>query len=303
MKKQVGALYVILSAVLFGTMPLLAKIAYAHGSNAYTVAFGRFLLGSAILGAVILLLPGCSIRVDGRRLMELFKLSVSYALMPILLYTSYNYIDSGMATTLHFTYPVAVMLLLVVFCKKKLERKQVICAALCLAGMALLSSPDSHPSVPGILLAVGSGIVYAVYIVLLGKSTAGELHPLTLAFWLALFSAAEIGAAALVTRNLVFALDGIGWAAEAGMALFTTVFALVLFQKGLFLCGEVKASLLSTFEPLTGILIGVAAFREVLTPSKVLGIIGVLAAAVLLVLPVERGKEKNKVHDSGEGSR
>ena len=292
MKKQIGSLYVILSAVLFGTMPLLAKIAYAHGSNAYTVAFSRFLLGSAMLGIVILLLPGCSVKVGGRRLLELFKLSMSYALMPILLYSSYNYIDSGMATTLHFTYPVAVMLILVIFCKKKLERKQIICAALCLAGMALLSSPDSHPNVPGILLAVGSGIVYAVYIVLLGKSTAGELHPLTLAFWLALFSAAEIGAAALVTGNLVFTLDGIGWATEAGMALFTTVFALVLFQKGLFLCGEVKASLLSTFEPLTGILIGVVAFQEILTPSKAMGITGVLAAAVLLVLPVERGKEK-----------
>ena len=138
MKKQVGSLYVILSAVLFGTMPLLAKIAYAHGSNAYTVAFGRFLLGSAMLGIVILLLPDCSIRVGRQRLLELFKLSVSYALMPILLYTSYSYIDSGMATTLHFTYPVAVMLILVIFCKKKLERKQVICAVLCLAGMALL---------------------------------------------------------------------------------------------------------------------------------------------------------------------
>ena len=303
MKKQVGSLYVVLSAVLFGTMPLLAKIAYSHGSNAYTVAFGRFLLGSAMLGIVVLLLPDCSVRVGRQRLLELFKLSVSYALMPILLYTSYNYIDSGMATTLHFTYPVAVMLILVIFCKKKLERKQVICAALCLAGMALLSSPDSHPSVPGILLAVGSGIVYAVYIVLLGRSTAGELHPLTLAFWLALFSAAEIGAVALVTRNLVFTLDGIGWAAEAGMALFTTVFALVLFQKGLFLCGEVKASLLSTFEPLTGIMIGVIAFREVLTPSKVLGIIGVLAAAVLLVLPMERGKERNEAHDPMERSK
>lgn len=297
MKKQIGSLYVILSAVLFGMMPLLAKIAYAHGSNAYMVAFGRFFLGSAMLGLVILLLPNCSVKIGRQRLLELFKLSVSYALMPILLYASYNYIDSGMATTLHFTYPVAVMLILVIVCKKKLERKQVICAALCLAGMVLLTSPDSHPSVPGILLAVGSGIVYAVYIVLLGRSTAGELHPLTLAFWLALFSTAEIGAAALVTRNLVFSLDGIGWVAEAGMAFFTTVFALVLFQKGLFLCGEVKASLLSTFEPLTGILIGIIAFQEVLTPSKVLGIIGVLTAVVLLVLPL---RASNKEAETGE---
>ncbi len=288
MKKQLGSLYVIFSAVLFGMMPLLAKIAYAHGSNAYMVAFGRFLFGSAMLGLAILLMPNCSVRVSRQRLLELFKLSVSYALMPILLYTSYNYIDSGTATTLHFTYPVAVMLILVIFCKKKLERKQVICAVLCLVGMAFLFSPDSHPGIPGILLAVGSGIVYAVYIVLLGRSTVRDLHPLTLAFWLALFSAVEIGTAALIAGKLVFTLDGVGWAAEVGMALFATVFALVLFQKGLFLCGEVKASLLSTFEPLTGILIGVIVFHEALSMKEMIGIIGILTAAVLLVLKICR---------------
>ena len=285
MKKQFGSGFVILSAILFGTMPLLAKVAYAHGSNAYTVAFGRFLFGSIILGTVITLMPGHTVRINKRQLLELFKLSVSYALMPVLLYSSYNHIDSGMATTLHFTYPVAVMLIMVIFCKKKLERKQIVCAALCLIGLALLASPDGRVSIPGVLLAVGSGIVYAVYIVLLGQSSAKGLHALTLAFWISVFSAAEIGAVALVSRNLVFRLDAAGWAAEIAMAVFTTVFALVLFQKGVFLCGEVKASLLSTFEPLTGILIGVIAFHEVLTPNEFAGILSILAAAILLVLP------------------
>ena len=35
-QQKLGASLIILSAVLFGLMPLLAKIAYAHGSNAYT---------------------------------------------------------------------------------------------------------------------------------------------------------------------------------------------------------------------------------------------------------------------------
>ena len=292
MKKQAGNFYIILSAILFGTMPLLAKVAYAHGSNAYTVAFSRFFFGSIMLVIVIFLLPGCSIRIDKHLLLELFKLSVSYALMPILLYTSYNFIDSGMATTLHFTYPVVVMLIMVIFYKNRIDRKQVVCAILCLFGMSFLSSRDSQLSMPGILLSVGSGIVYAVYIVLLGKSTVKELHPLTLAFWLALFSAVEIGAVALFSRNLVLSLDKIGWAAQVGMALFTTVFALVLFQRGLFLCGEVKASLLSTFEPLTGILIGVTAFHEVLTCRKIIGILSILGAAMLLVLPLKKEEIK-----------
>ena len=289
-KTRLGAVYVILSAVLFGTMPLLARIAYAHGSNAYTVAFGRFFFGSILLGIAAALAPDCRIRLEKGQLPALLKLSVPYALVPILLYVSYNYIDSGMATTLHFTYPVAVMLIMALFCKARLDAKQIVCAVLCVGGMALLYTPNGQVNLLGSLLAVASGLVFAVYIVLLGKSAARELHALALAFWISLLSALEIGLIALLSGKLVFRLDAAGWAAEAVLALFATVFALVLFQKGVFLCGEVKASLLSTFEPLTGIVIGVVVFHEVLTVKEGIGMLSILAATVLLVLPSKRAE-------------
>ncbi len=289
-KSQIGVIYVLLSAILFGTMPLLARIAYAHGSNAYTVAFGRFFFGSIVLGVVTLFVPDCTVKISKSQFLTLVKLSVPYALMPILLYVSYIYINSGMATTLHFTYPIAVMLSMVVFCKTRLDTKQIICAVLCVGGMALLYIPNGQMSVRGILLAVGSGIVYAVYIVLLGRSTVKELHSFVLAFWISLLSAIEIGLIALFSGHLVSHLDAVGWAAEASLALFATVFALVLFQKGVFLCGEVKASLFSTFEPLTGIVIGVFIFHEALSMKEIVGMIGILAAAVLLVVPTKKAK-------------
>jgi drug/metabolite transporter (DMT)-like permease len=85
----------------------------------------------------------------------------------------------------------------------------------------------------------------------------------------------------------------IGWLAEISLALFATVFALVLFQKGVILCGEVKASLFSTFEPLTGIVIGVIAFHERLALREQIGMIGILSAAVLLIMPTKRKKALN----------
>lgn len=287
-RSHLGIFYVILSAILFGTMPLLTRIAYAHGSNAYTAAFGRFFFGSIMLGLICFVSPGCSIKIKKEQFLALLKLSVPYALMPILLYASYTYIDSGMATTLHFTYPVAVMLILAIFFRSRPDAKQIICAILCVGGMALLYTPNGQVRVEGIILAVASGIIYAVYIVLLGKSTVKGLHSLVLAFWISLLSMAEIGIIALFSKNLVFSLDAAGWTAEFGLALFATVFALVLFQKGVILCGEVKASLFSTFEPLTGIVIGVVVFHEGLTAKELIGIIGILAAAVLLVMPARK---------------
>lgn len=287
-KKQIGVIYVILSAILFGTMPLLARIAYAHGSNAYTVAFTRFFFGSILVGIIILALPDCTIKININQFLSLLKLSIPYAAVPILLYMSYTYIDSGMATTLHFTYPIAVMLIMVIFCKARLDTKQIVCAVLCVGGMAMLYTPNGQINVLGILLAVVSGIIYAVYIVLLGKSDVKELNSFVLAFWISLLSAAEIGLIAFFSKNLVFRLDVIGWAAEVGIALTATVFALVLFQKGVFLCGEVKASLFSTFEPLSGIVIGVFVFHEVLSIKEMIGMVGILIAAVLLVIPTKK---------------
>lgn len=292
-KKQIGVIYVILSAILFGTMPLLARIAYAHGSNAYTVAFTRFFFGSILLGIIILALPDCTIKISINQFLSLLKLSIPYAAMPILLYVSYTYIDSGMATTLHFTYPIAVMLIMVIFCKARLDTNQIVCAVLCVGGMAMLYTPNGQINVLGILLAVVSGIVYAVYIVLLGKSGAKELNSFVLAFWISLLSSAEIGLIAFFSKNLVFRLDVIGWAAEIGMALTATVFALVLFQKGVFLCGEVKASLFSTFEPLSGIVIGVIVFHEVLSIKEMIGMIGILTSTVLLVIPTKKVQNLN----------
>lgn len=285
-KVRIGIICVILSAVLFGMMPLMARIAYAHGGNAYTVAFGRFFFGSLVLGLVVCFLPGCSLKITGKQLRELLKLSVPYAMVPVLLYISYNYIDSGMATTLHFTYPVTVMLILVVFCRERMDRKQVLCAVICLCGLGLLYTPDGQMSIQGILLAVGSGIVFAVYIVLLGKSKVKTLHPLVLAFWISLLTTIEIGLVAQLSGNFVLTMDAAGWAAEVGLALLATVFALVLFQEGVILCGEVKASLFSTFEPLTGIIIGVMVFQETLSGKEIAGIVGILLAAVLLVIPL-----------------
>lgn len=288
--KQAGAVSVIISAVLFGTMPLLAKIAYQHGSNAYSVAFGRFFFGSILLFLIISAIPGGSIKIEGRHLRQILKLSVFYALVPVLLYESYEYIDSGLATTLHFTYPVAVIIILAVLFGIKPDKKQLLCALLCMGGILLLYTPNGQVSVKGILLAVASGLLYSLYIVLLGKSEIKVIAPLTLAFWLSLFSSAEIGVISILSGKMQLQMDTGGWIAEIVLALFATVFALVLFQKGLFLCGEVKASLLSTFEPLTGIVIGLLIFDEILTAKECIGILCVLFSTIILVIPIRRGE-------------
>ena len=75
------------------------------------------------------------------------------------------------------------------------------------------------------------------------------------------------------------------------LALLVSVIAVLLFQHGVLVTGGLKASLLSTFEPLTSLFIGMIVFHEFLTVRQWVGIILVLVSVILLVIPVGTKKE------------
>ena len=282
-REALGIVCVIASAVLFGLMPLMARIAYAGGSNPYTVAFGRFLFGSAGLFVVICALPGVSIRLPLFKIRAIAILSFFYALMPVLLYSSYTMISSGLATTLHFTYPVVVMSILTVVYRKPPSSRQMISAALCVLGILVLNRLTAGERPLGMVLAAVSGMAYAVYIVLLKRSDLEDVHVMVLTFYVALFSAIYIGLFALLTGELTWSLTPTAWISEIALGLVATVIAAALFQAGVFMCGEVRSSLLSTFEPVTGVIVGVLVFHESLTVRSIIGMGMILAAVILLV--------------------
>lgn len=85
-----GVICALISGILFGTMPLMAKTAYALGSNAYTVAFGRFFTGAVVSGVVILIRYGTVFKITARQLARVAVLSIFFSAMPCMLYGSYR---------------------------------------------------------------------------------------------------------------------------------------------------------------------------------------------------------------------
>lgn len=283
-QQKKGMALIILSAVLFGFMPLLAKTAYAHGNNAYTLSFHRFFFGSLILFLIVRLIKKESIRIKPREMKSIFYLSLPFAFTPVLLYLSYNYISSGLATTLHFSYPIMVIIICVAFLKDRPTRKKITCCLLCTLGIIMFYTPGGQISIFGMAIALISGLVYALYIVMLDKSFLRRVAPLTLAFWMTAFSSLEVGTVTLCLGKMVWSLDNIGWAISLILALFITVVAVVAFQRGTAICGAQKASLLSTFEPLTSVVIGILVLNEALSARTFLGIACILFSIILLII-------------------
>ena len=291
LSEKTGSFAVILSAVFFGMMPLFTKTAYSYGCNAYSAVFGRFLFGAAGAFIIIILIPGLSFRITKRGFGWIFILSILYSLTPTLLYSSYNTISTGLATSLHFTYPVVVMLIGTLFAKMKMQVRQWICLLICAAGIILLYKPGQQVALSGAILALLSGISYAFYILALGRSGLRSVHVITITFWISLLSAAELLIFSLASGKLALPNAWQGWAAFAGLGLVSTVLALTLFQIGVFSCGEVKTALLSTFEPITGVVIGVLVFSERLAPRVIAGIVLILISSVILVALPEKTKK------------
>lgn len=286
MKKQqtTGFFLVILSAVVFGLNPLLAKTIYLSGSNSMTLTVHRMLFGSIGLLIIHKMTGGGSLKVSWDEMKKLLLCALGFGSTPVLLFSSYNYLSSGMATTIHFVYPVLVLVGCVLFCHAKLTRVKLTCSVLCMAGIVCFYTPGGSVSLFGMLIAFCSGATYAFYIIYLSMSGLQHMPAYKLGFWMSFLSAVGVAVVALFTKQLTFQLTAGGWGLTVVFALLTGCVASMAFQVGAKYVGPQNASLLSTFEPLTSVIVGVLVYNEALTARSVGGIVCILLSVVLLTL-------------------
>lgn len=206
-------------------------------------------------------------------------------LTQVLLMTSYRFLPSGTATSIHYVYPLIVLLICAVFFKDKITAKNILCFAMCMAGIVLLYNPEGGFTVKGALIAFVSGIVWATYSVLLEKTQIGERVPqFQMAFIMNLFAVS-----ASLILSLVFGQFTLRFTAKAYILsiLFSWiqgVLASVLYRYGISMINSRKASIVSTLEPVTSILVGIIIFKEAATVKGLLGCAMILASSVLLVI-------------------
>lgn len=287
-----GIFLTVLSAVFYGLNPLFAKTVYAGGCNSLTLTLARLLAGCVIF-PLLQLSRGGSLRVSRREMKDILICCIGYGLVGPLLFASYNYLASGLATTLHFVYPVLVVAASLALGYEKPSRRKLLCCALCFAGILCFYTPGGNVSARGVLLALASGAAWAYYILHLNSSGLVELEPFKLAFWLCALSAVLVGAITLGAGQLVLPATA---ASRGALGLFCCVAtaASLLFQVGNRYVGAQSASMLSTFEPLTSVVIGILVYREVLTARLGLGILCILLAVLLLAKTDEPAEEKSK---------
>ena len=277
-----GYAFVVLSAVIFGLMPLMAKFIYEEGITPQSLVFLRTGLATPFLLLISVMTKG-RLTLSPRAIPSVALIALmGCALTPLLLFSSYNYMPSGAATVLHFIYPAAVVLGELLFLRKRLTKGQLISIALCVAGIAMFYNPENKLDLTGSLIAILSGITYAAYIILLSCFKYKEISGFAFSFWVSAISAAIMLVVCIATDTLTFPKSAGGWLLTILFAVSLNVGAVVLFQKGTFIIGGSRAAVLSTFEPVTSVLAGIAFLGEGFGVLTVVGTVLVLAASVLM---------------------
>lgn len=280
MKK--GYIYTALSAIIFGLMPLLTKIIIARGATSLTIAFFRVFYVTIVL-FFVLKIKKIDLYLEKRDLLSVMLTSIfGSGLTIIILNESYNYVDTGIATSLHFLYPLFVAILCCFFYGEKIKKKQIISLSFALVGIICFMS-KGNGSLFGYLLAIASGLTYAFYLVKMDKTGLVKMNALKLSFYLALFTTIEIFIINLFMQDVVFKMDAIAYGLLLVLALSSSFLATVLLQKGVLLLGSTRASFICLLEPVTSMIMGILWLNEALTLNKGLGGLAIIISLIIFL--------------------
>lgn len=278
--KQKGILYTIIATVLFGITPAVGKITYSMGNNGIQLSFLRHLFVLPIF-FIIVFKQQKSFHLSHQQMIDVIKVGLGNAITIVLLYSSYSYIDVGSATVLHFLYPLFVCLLNFILYQQSLNQQQLFCLCLAIIGVLCFMNLSSS-SMMGFFLAVLSGVFFAYYMIGMDHTSIRELSPYVFNFYLVLLNVVVLFILALLTQS--FSVMPIaGYILSFVVSILTSLIAVVLLQRGIYCLGASTTAILSTLEPITSIVIGIAFLSETLTAMKLLGCILVLLSTMILV--------------------
>ena len=286
MKKAKGYLFTIIAAVSFGFQPWLTSLVKSTGVSTLMVPVISAVFSLPVFLCIILFNRQLDFRITLRQLWKVFILALfGGALTTALLLVSYDYIDTGIGTTLGYSYPVIVMLGSVFIYHQKVKPHELVAVVLCMTGIVLFCNPGGSFSWLGFFLALGSGFTYAVYFLYLEHChIIDEIGFVKFNFYFLLLMPVMMGAMAMATNTFRFEITPQVIAYSALFELVSGVFGMLFLQVGIKTIGSRDASILNALEPLTSIIAGAVLLHEVLTVSSVLGAVCVIASTIVLIL-------------------
>lgn len=279
-----GTLCTIISALVFGVTPVLASISFTLGSNPMTMTFYRNAFGVPVL-LIFLLIRKVRLSVSAKEMGALLLISVAFSVTTTyILYSAYRYIGVGLSTTLHFLYPVITVLLGWMIYKEKISKVKGFALVLATLGVAMASGGSDSYALTGIVLAVASAVTYAGYLICLERTSIKNMDSMKAMFYICLINCIAVAIVDMPTREIVYLLPSKAMLLTFIVAVANSAFAYVLLIIGVKKIGAGNAAILSTLEPVSGVIAGVVFLGEALPAIKLISCVLILIAVLIPIV-------------------
>ena len=241
----------IITGVTYGLNPLFAIPLMNKGASIASILFFRYSFAVIILAA-FLLLSRQSFKVSWKQSGILFVLGLLYTASSIFLFEAYNYIASGLATTLIFLYPVLVAIIMV-FLRVVPSLPVWIAIVATFVGVIIMTKGSDGETINpiGVALSLGSAFVYALFIVIINRSKAiARISNSLLTFYtLSVGAIIFFGKTALSGTAITANISGwTDWLNLIGLALLPTIVSTATLAISTRNIGATKASVLGVLK-------------------------------------------------------
>jgi len=277
--KLKGMFFVIISAIAFGAIAIFAKTAYSAGADPISVLFFRFSIASLVM--IPLMISRNIPFPRGRTLIGLSLMGgIGYVGMSFCYFTALTMASAGLVAILLYLYPAIVTILSAILFKESIKGLKILALILALAGTILTIGLSGGGRPLGIALAMTAPFIYSAYILAGSKLTkqAGVLWTSTVV----ILSASVVFGLLVLIEGLTLPRTLTGWGSVLAIALVSTVIAVNTFFAGLERVGPTNASILSTFEPATTVILAFLFLGEEIGPTRIIGGALILIAVILL---------------------
>ena len=302
-----GYVFAALAAASYGTNPVFAKPLYADGMNPDSVLLFRYAFGIALLG-LLMIWNGwrrhnlsTAFRVSRHSLPQLVILGILMALSSLTLFLSYNYMPVGIASTLLFTYPILVAVIMTLVYHEPMSWLVVVCLLLATSGVGMLCEQGETPLNPsnlsnpsnspwgvspfmiGALLVLLSSLSYAIYLVGLNKTRVRTIASMPVTFYVLCFGFLLFVWRIFFGGAFTLPQHGVMWLNLIALGLLPTVVSLLLTAWAIQRIGSTSTALFGALEPVTAVALGIIFLGESINLREFLGMVLIFVSVTLVV--------------------
>ena len=282
-----GTIAGLVAAICYGLIPLFT-IPIKNGEAANhlsdcSIMFYRFALATLII-AVLMLITRRSFKITRGELVTLTYLAFLSDGSALFLIDGYNYLSSGVATTIHFMYPVVTTIMMMVFYNEARKVSTLLAVLLAVVGVGVLSwQSNGQTSLHGIVIELISACCYAFYLIRVNRSRVRNMDGMKLTFYVMGIGALIFGAEALRQDEFQMITTSVQASHLLLLGIVCTVVTNLCLVMAVQRIGSTMTAVLGALEPLTAVALGCLLMGEDITLNVVLGICLIIPSVIIII--------------------